>query len=92
MYFLNIHETLDLIISMKEDGKVEELKIITEQDNICMQVAYIVPFKSSLNYLEYWRQCQGWRSVYSVAIREHSKEESVGDKAFCFQTLSSAVA
>lgn len=53
MYFLNIHETLDLIISMKEDGKVEELKIITEQDNICMQVAYIVPFKSSLNYLEY---------------------------------------
>lgn len=53
MYFLNIHETLDLIISMKEDGKVEELKIITDQDNICMQVACIFPFKSSLNYLEH---------------------------------------
>lgn len=48
MYFSNIHETLDLIISMKE-----ELKIITKQDNICMHVTNISPFKSSLDYLEY---------------------------------------
>lgn len=53
MYFSNIHETLDLIISMEEDREVEELKIITKQENICMQVTYIFPFKSCLDYLEY---------------------------------------
>lgn len=53
MYFFNIHETLDLIISKKEEGEVEELKIITKQDNICVQVTYIFPFKSSLDHLEY---------------------------------------